>query len=259
MCLLYHLLSSVVLLYCFCLVGHVAGSSSLRNRSNPILYLAPAMDPQSFIKNIITGHSNFTNIHVPSIHNGVSIFQLSTGSTAQPDRTTVASSISRRTRIQVSLPNMSGTASCARIATIDILSLFILYVPLNLTPFVCTVRRLDALEREQEEFVERLTIQVLPTPPEPIGIAGRTDTGADADGKDNAPEPPLVDLTALPATLLFWDKHRETVNRLRDVREGIDTYQPPDRPLVYKGRMSLESMESATSSFSLDSPTSRTG
>jgi hypothetical protein len=132
-------------------------------------------------------------------------------------------------------------------------------VPLNLTPFVCTVHRLDALEREQEEYVERLRSQVLPTPPEPIGIAGRTD-----DGKDNAPEPPLVDLTALPATPLFWDKHRETVNRLRDAREGRgsdaregrDTYQPTP---VYTGRMSLESMESATSSFSLDSPTSRTG
>jgi hypothetical protein len=146
------------------------------------------------------------------------------------------------------------------LSTIDILSLFVLYSPLNLTPFLYTVHRLDALEREQEEFVERLRTQVLPTPPEPIGIAGRTDD----DGKDNAPEPPLVDLTALPATPLFWDKHRETVNRLRDAREGRDTYPLPPvntgtRMSTGTGRMSLESMESATSSFSLDSPTSRTG
>ena len=160
------------------------------------------------------------------------------------------------------------SASSGRIATINILSLFALHVPSNLTPFVCTVHRLDALEREQEEFVERLRTQVLPTPPEPIGIAGRTD-----DGKDNAPEPPLVDLTALPATPLFWDKHRETVNRLRDAREGRDTYRLPSvnqtvntgrvstgtRMSTGTGRMSLESMDSATSSFSLDSPTSRTG
>jgi hypothetical protein len=91
---------------------------------------------------------------------------------------------------------------------------------------------------------------VLPTPPEPIGVAGRT---AD-ESNNNAPEPPQVDLTALPATPLFWDKHRETVDRLRNLREGKETYRPP----VYTGRMSVESMESA-SSFSLDSPTSRTG
>jgi hypothetical protein len=150
-------------------------------------------------------------------------------------------------------PKTDGlSASCASIATtFDILSLFVMYAPLNLTPFVCTVHRLDALEREQEEFVEQVRSQVLPTPPEPIGIAGRTD-----DGKDNAPEPPLVDLTALPATPLFWDKHREAVKRLHDAREGRNTYRPPS---VYTGRMSVESMESATSSFCLDTPTSRTG
>jgi hypothetical protein len=148
---------------------------------------------------------------------------------------------------------------------IDILSLIGLYVRKSKSnAALYTVHRLDALEREQEEYVERLRTQVLPTPPEPIGIAGRTD-----DGKDNAPEPPLVDLTALPATPLFWDKHRETVNRLRDAREGRDTYRLPPvntgrvstgtRMSTGTGRMSLDSMESATSSFSLDSPTSRTG
>jgi hypothetical protein len=158
---------------------------------------------------------------------------------------------------------MDVSASSVRIATIDVLSIFTKHLTLNLTPFLFIVQRLDALEREQEEFVERLRTQVLPTPPEPIGIAGRTD-----DGKDNALEPPLVDLTALPATPLFWDKHRDTVNRLRDAREGRDTYRLPSvngrvstgtRMSTGTGRMSLESMDSATSSFSLDSPTSRTG
>jgi hypothetical protein len=110
---------------------------------------------------------------------------------------------------------------------------------------------LDALEREEEDFVEQLRTQVLPAAPQPIGVAGGSE-----ESKKAATATPDVDLTAIPALPLFWNKHRHDVDTLRHAREGRD----PRPSSIHTGRMSLDSLDrGGEPSFSLDTPTSRTG
>jgi len=155
---------------------------------------------------------------------------------------------------------------------------------------------LDALEREENEFIDDIRRKVLPLAPQPIGVAGASDdrkkssattaatttpttttAAAAASAINNGTAStvagqvaaPVVDLTCIPQHRpLFWSQHRSAVDNMRAAREGKEKANRQE--VVEKSSSSSLSpkerrqtggtnMDLSATSFSLDSVTSRTG
>jgi hypothetical protein len=127
---------------------------------------------------------------------------------------------------------------------------------------------LDALERDEAEYTANLRAQVLPVAPEPIGLATEDSKRPSSSILLNQQQQPEVDLRALSnhRPLLFWNQHRLEVEKRRLMRERrrqqqqqrsvVDRSEPVGRPSV--GHMNA-ARTSISTSFSLSSPTGRTG
>ena len=79
-------------------------------------------------------------------------------------------------------------------------------------------KSLDALERQEEERVERLQHTVLPTAPDPLGLdlaaSSERQTGPTAAQRAALLQQPPVDLKTLPPRPRFWDKYKDLHSEL---------------------------------------------